>query len=374
MKIKRVLIFYYNRISGYFLTNRLIFLFYTIGAIMAAIVLMYAYGNILSYNKFQVDNNYEYKIYKKNYQSYSLDFVTESSDNLKAKYNAIKNIYVTKKYNSKDSIDFSKYKGGAFYLVADLKDGYSFYEYSGRVDFTQDEKDGVEHAVILPTVGVDNSNMNSIIGSKIQILGTNFTVIGLYQTQNPVIIIPFNDFKSKTDEIDWTYINTGSILNKKSIDEIYEVYSKNDSDIKMETPSIESGSIRDYTGRIVSVINMYILAMISFLFLFKYLIDCRSYENTIMSLCGATKNKITKMIMIDNIIMSSFPTLIGMAIYAILKPILFDKISLEGIVFGPFDYLIIYFCVIIASLLTSIPFMVNFYFKNPIDTKNLYVK
>lgn len=373
MNIKKRLYFYFNRINGYFFTNKLIFILYFCGALMASIVIVYAYGNTFK-NQVASQNTYDYKLYQKGYSSYSLDKIIDVASNLHNKYKKIQNIYVTENFSSKDHIDTDIYLNNNFYLKTDLEGQFPFHEYSGRVEFNADEKSGQIHSIILPSSGIDIQKVNNIIGSKIMLLGTEFTVIGLYHTERPEVIVSLNDFFSKTDQIQWMYISFNQILNKNDVDSIYNIFSERITELKMEVPSLHTDGYREYISRLVYIINIYILAMISFLLLFKYLIDCRNYENTILSLCGASKKKIVKIIMMDNIIMSSLPTLVGMVLYIILRPVVFDKISLEGVSYNITDFILIYICILIASILASIPFLINFHYKSLITTKNLYIK
>jgi hypothetical protein len=363
--------FYFTRLKQYFLSNKLIFILYVIGSFTSAIVVIYTYTNLIAYNRVVLDNDvYNYYInsdygYKINENVEKLnEFINEEKELLWATL----------------SIDFDvTEKSDLFlneniYIATSLNDDFN-WQHSGRIEFNEDEKNGYVKSIILPINSINPLIINDIIGKKITIFGEEFTIIGLHDYYISYIIIPYkiyNNLNLNFKNVNICFdkpLEESSILKFNNI--IKDYFHK--SNVKM--PNTPDDYYRNsFFGNMIGILIIYLISMISFVFLFKFLLESRNYENLILSLCGASKRKISLFVLMDNIILNSLVIIGAIFFYSIFKRSLFDYISLKGIALFISDYLIIFLSLMITGLLITVPFLIKFYNNDLMDLKKYYTK
>ena len=106
---------------------------------------------------------------------------------------------------------------------------------------------------------------------------------------------------------------------------------------------------------------VYGLSMFSYMFLMKYMMETSIRENVIYGFVGASKNKMTALLLIDNICFSVVTVSAGLLLHLGLKEAFFDKVSVsENIYYTAADYGLLFVLGVGISLLTLLPFLLGF--------------
>ena len=136
-----------------------------------------------------------------------------------------------------------------------------------------------------------------------------------------------------------------------------------------------SGTVRDDYMQIAMatalISAVYLLALISFLFLMKYMIDQNRHENIVYSIVGASRRNVIAILFADIFVLTSLTILGGILFYLLFQTVLFDRINLaSGIRLSGIDFLVIYLLMIGLSCLASIPFLWKYRKDSLITSKN----
>lgn len=119
---------------------------------------------------------------------------------------------------------------------------------------------------------------------------------------------------------------------------------------------------------------VYLISLISFMFLMKFMVDVNSSENIIYSLVGAAKHTVMKIIALENFVLNLFIGLFSIAIHVLLRNAVFEKVNTTaGIQYETKDYMIILLVMLAVSVLVQLPFLWNYYRNTMITLKNKYV-
>lgn len=123
----------------------------------------------------------------------------------------------------------------------------------------------------------------------------------------------------------------------------------------------------------VMLCAVYLVSAASFLFLLKYLSDKSRGENVIYAMVGASKRKVSRIILAENLLLGFFSGAVGVLLHAVFYQSFFSKMNtLENITYTPADYLILFVFTLLLSLVTAIPFLVSQSRRTIIDAKNKY--
>lgn len=358
-----------NRLKLYFLSNKLIFILYIIGSFTSAIVVLYTYTNLIAHNRVDLD----YNVYNYSINSDTEYKIGENVKKLDEFINQEKELLWTILSKEIDVSDVSDlFINDNILIASSLNDDFN-WQHSGRIEFNEKEKNGIVKSIILPMNSINPMIVNDLIGKKITILGEEFTIIGLHDYYISYLIVPYkvyNDSIGKFKDINICFDKPLDEFSKLKLQNIVQDDFYN-SNLKLpNTP--EDFYKNSFLGKLIGILNIYFISMISFIFLFKFLIDRRNYENLILSICGAPKRKITLFILLENLILNSIVIISAILFYAIFKTSLFDYISLKGIDLFLSDYLIIFTSMIITGLIIVIPFLIKFYNNDLIELKNYY--
>ena len=126
-------------------------------------------------------------------------------------------------------------------------------------------------------------------------------------------------------------------------------------------------------NHVTSLIFYFAASLILFLFLMKYILDSSSYEYIVYSICGASRGTVINLMYIEVFCSSAVASLAAVVVHRLFYNVFFDKINmLQGLRYRFIDYLLIMLFICIAILICSIPFIVSYYKKGLIASKNQY--
>lgn len=117
--------------------------------------------------------------------------------------------------------------------------------------------------------------------------------------------------------------------------------------------------------------SIYLVAICSFLFLLKYLLDRNQYENAVYSIAGASKNRVIRIAVCEILILSMGCAVFALLLHALLYDSVFRYINVyENVTYTSLDYLAILVMIFVLALLCAVPFIVMYKRRSLIAFKN----
>ena len=120
---------------------------------------------------------------------------------------------------------------------------------------------------------------------------------------------------------------------------------------------------------------VYALSLFSFMFLMKYMMETSIKENVIYGILGASKNRITGLLLLDNVCFSAFTAAAGILLHIGLKDVFFDKVSVKSeipLTYLWSDYLLLFLLSVVIAQLTLLPFLAGFRRRSLLSAKGRY--
>lgn len=381
----------FSRIFTYFSENKMIFILYLIGTITCVVMMIYYYGNTLTYKTGANNDDISFRLY-------SVDFIkpeevtNETLEKLKSfeQSYGIQDIilYSVLDKNGNDTMEPK-------YTVDYDNNGNKSYTFEGdekSPSYYLSSPDNIDDNVIILESYLHNNNnvmynpkadiftdkqlnQNVAIAPKgksgsLKIQGQDFEIIRNESVSDYTIPIgKYFDSKVRTSKIEICVserfsknmmFRYGDFLNNL----FAQLYPNNN--ISVTTPEafygIEDNGIQQEFALIIIV---FIVSVISFMFLLKYLMDSNRRENSIFMMVGAKKKHILIINFLENIILTVFCTAVAITLHAIFYNSLFSKINIyDNITYSLQDYAIIALVSIGLSIIVQIPFIFTYWFKN----------
>ena len=123
--------------------------------------------------------------------------------------------------------------------------------------------------------------------------------------------------------------------------------------------------LNDIITKILNISITYIICFIACAYLFKYVFDINTYENTIYSIVGASKSRVMLIALTEAVILTLGCSLISVALDLILKDNFLKNVYGLTTIYSFWDYLMIVCFTLVLSIAVMVPFFIK-YLKNPI--------
>lgn len=118
---------------------------------------------------------------------------------------------------------------------------------------------------------------------------------------------------------------------------------------------------------------LYIISLIVFLFLFKYIMEETSHENIIYKMVGVRNSRLAFIVVLEMEILAALSSLCAIMIHIVLYKPLFSKVNAyENIKYNFMDYVYIFVFVLVLSLAVTLPFVFSYIKRNLVRQKNKY--
>lgn len=356
MKIFRLAIM---RIGGYIKNYRLTFILFFLGAIISSFAFTYFYGNSLTHRLANAEDSPDYRI-----------FEIYFSENEKINIDQLHTLdsYGILDVTASCSVNLPEaYKKDLppipFSVTAFLHNGAN---YQNEPLFTADE---LETECIM----VDKNYINFTDDFKIN--GMQFNVTKTFDSGIGAIYAPIKTYMKCFGSANAISFYTADILTEQEImnatKQLKETFP-NAAEIVSPDIFIRDGK-DDQASNMVHTSLMYIISLFSYLFLFKYMIDCSRLENIVYYLTGASKRKVFSLITLEVVILSTVSSLISILIHAVFYDSFFYKLNMTTtmVSYTLSDYLFILLTTVFLSLLATIPFIISSIKHTPITLKNI---
>lgn len=372
----KVLQLVFFRILQYFKSNKLIFILFIIGGILCSLTFIYFYGNLITLRNISGSNEELLRNYEI-YLNQPIDELNDNQKNILYKYPTEKLTVQSQMKPSTVESDRigSSYKNymertDSIFLESSLLNTNLISKEAGRVQFTDDELQQNSHVVILPPDFLDSPE----IPETIHIMGKPYQVIGISGSSNN-LYIPYTVFENENLKIDHISLMLKNELsdkeNQKFERELQEVFPN----AQISGSSMMKDSMKKQVpNQLFFVSTIYLLAIISFMFLIKYMIDKNSGDDIICVLVGATRRTILKIILLQNFVLTLIVGIIGIALHCALRNNLFELINTQpNIQYYATDYLLILGMMVVISTIAIIPFLWSTFRHSLLDLKKKYI-
>ncbi|MBQ9891309.1 MAG: ABC transporter permease [Firmicutes bacterium] len=333
-----------QRLKQYCKQDKWIFILFVIGAIINSVMVCYLYGNFIpSISRRNSSNIHMYREYQ-----FSFDPNAESSKEDKEVLNSL--------------IDTDLFESLLQGLYLPENRGYAlstvYYGDYPLVILNGENRSVVDKEIIVPKIGFDYS-----VDDKINIDGKEFSVIGIHGSTE------FFISKSAFEEIrdnhknDCPYFVTAVSKERyiENDDAVIRAFEAIIPDQHFERPIGDAFDRSDTFFASMQIIISFTISSVSFLFLFRFLLDSGQKENAVSRIVGAKRNTISAMVFLEGILLTSAGTAVGIILHKILTPVLFSKLNvIEGIQYNITDYLSIFIIVLMLSIIIILLFTIAF--------------
>lgn len=322
----KTLFLLFNRIKRYIVKNKALFILFTIGSILTSTFFAYFYGN----TEFMQRAN-DTKLSNRKYLVSLQEPLSYDSEELRKLYNSefIDSIRIIN--NSYEDIFFS--------LCTCIKGDVPSGTASGRTEFREGENYSI----------VPDSLSKFRIGDTVVIDNIEFTVIGTAVLDSHISNYAFAELDLDVHLIEiysaekYRPGQDGKLIN-------HIITSLTDSNIDyIKTPDVTKNS--DILFEIIALCVCFSLAVVSFMFLLKYMLDSIMDETAISLIVGASKLHIFLITFGEIMCFSLISSAIGVIMHRILYEPVFSKLNkIESTTYLASDYFYIY---VIFNLLTA---------------------
>lgn len=191
---------------------------------------------------------------------------------------------------------------------------------------------------------------------------------------NNVVFIPIRSFLEHEFSLDSAELILDTIPTRKENNRILERLSALFPETSIADPyqSIRTDQSRN-PGGVAMTSGIYLISILSFLFLFQYLIQENSYENVVYTLAGAKKSSVVCIACMELSLLSGSAALLACLLHAALYRPLFAQINIYGEV--PYtlgDYLLCFLLTVLLSLAALAPFLTAYMRRSAAEMKRQF--
>ena len=283
-------------------------------------------------------------------------------------------VFVRKQITSNDIICNNPYSTenigvrGNYYIISEISDSPDYNIRRGNIDsFINDDHNTVlvSEFIFRPSAPLENL----YLGDK------EYFAVGEYGAGNEIsVTIHYDEFASKiqyADSISFSFKEKlSSAENSKFIKNTKQQYFETVIDVISAAEIYKSSDTIIYIGMICAI---YIIAALSYIYIFKYLIEYNFSETIIYSINGAKPKTVFLIMFCDNAIISAAIGILTCLAHSLLYEKVFSLINMfGGIQYRFWDYVAITIFVSVLSSTVLLPFIYKYRNKEIIVLKNNY--
>lgn len=331
------------RIRTYARKNTLIFCLFLLGAVLSSLSFLFFYGNSMADKRNVARNSLSYRTFTlygdRNWTMKDLQSLWDSAS-------GSLDVRVSHTVELPAASEYPELSVQAF-----LNNNAGVYFYQGQTSFTPEQLE--QDCAIAP----------SNFGDSLNLEGTEFPVVGrTHHFSNDVVFIPIHSFLEHEFSPDSVELILDTIPTRKENNRILEQLSILFPETSIADPyqSIRTDQSRN-PGGVAMTSGIYLISILSFLFLFQYLMQENSYENVVYTLAGAKKSSVVCIACMELSLLSGSAALLACLLHAALYRPLFAQINIYGQVpYTLWDYLLCFFLTVALSLVALTPFLATY--------------
>jgi len=369
--MKKIIYISISRIHSFYKNNRAIFIIFLIGCALSTFTFIYFWGNSLPHMVNSAKDSYSYSNYTVIFHE-----PLEVNKILAAVKNdiSLNKVFVRKQITANDINCDNPYStenlSGRenYYIIAEISDSPNYNIRRGNIDiFANDNHKTalVSEFIFRPSAPLGN----------LYIGDNEYLVVGEYGAGTEIsVTLQYDEFASNfqyADSISFSFKEKlSSAENLKFIKNTEQQYFESVAAITSAAEIYKSSDTLIYLGMICVV---YIIAVLSYIYIFKYLIEYNFSETVIYSINGAKPKTVFFIMLCDNTIISAAIGILTCLIHSLLYENVFSLTNMfVGIKYSFWDYTAIIVLVSVLSSATLIPFIYKYRNKEIIILKNNY--
>lgn len=343
------------RIQTYARKNTLIFCLFLLGAVLSSLSFLFFYGNSMADKRNMAQNSLSYRTFT---LYGDRNWTMEDLQSLRDAASGSLDIRVSHTVELPAASEYPELSVQAF-----LNNNAGVYFYQGQTSFTPEQLE--QDCAIAPSNSGDSLNLE----------GMEFPVVGrTHHFSNDVVFIPIHSFLEHEFSPDSVELILDTIPTRIENNRILEQLSILFPETSIADPyqSIRTDQSRN-PGGVAMTSGIYLISILSFLFLFQYLIQENSYENVVYSLVGARKSSVVCIACMELTLLSGGSALLAGLLHAALYKPLFVHINIYGEV--PYtlgDYLLCFFLTVALSLAALTPFLATYTHRSLAEMKRQF--
>lgn len=331
------------RIQTYARKNTLIFCLFLLGTVLSSLSFLFFYGNSMADKRNVARNSLSYRTFTlygdRNWTMKDLQSLWDSAS-------ASLDVRVSHTVELPAASEYPELSVQAF-----LNNNAGVYSYQGQTSFTPEQLE--QDCAIAPSTAGDFLNLE----------GMEFPVVGrTHHFSNDVVFIPIHSFLEHEFSPDSVELILDATPTRKENNHILERLAVLFPETSIADPyqSIRTDQSRN-PGGVAMISGIYLISILSFLFLFQYLIQENSYENVVYSLVGARKSSVVCIACMELTLLSGGSALLAGLLHAALYNPFFVHINIYGQVpYTLWDYLLCFFLTVALSLAALTPFLATY--------------
>lgn len=356
-----------SRLWHYFSTNAFIFIMFILGSVVCSIGFIFFYGNTMQIKMYETGEGVDYDI--RRYEINFRDPISQDDifDSKLLKSDMIEDVEIQHKLPVDESSEIPL----QYALCSRLYNNDKIICMQGRTDFSEDELESRKNVIILPSSDY-YSTIN--IGDNITVENNEYNVIGVASFYDRFYITP-KSYQSGGYSVDYISVLLSEQPSSAEAGKFAAELSKEFPTGELtSTPNdyydtAQSNAAKDFL--LVSL--MFVISLLAFMFLMKFMLEQNNFETVIYTIVGATKKQIICIHLCETMVLSFIAAIIACLLHKSLYGVLFEHINaFSGIVYYFSDYFIIVLASVVISCLVSLPFVVSSMKNSIIRNKNKY--
>ena len=336
----------FTRMKQYYQSSKSIFCIFIIGSLLLNLLIIFMYGNTVTYMRSKNINTLDYCKYSVNLNDSDYQDLCGQLDRL------------LQDKNIKDVTFYSHLKEGEeiFFFSASKNNnaGLQWNKLKGRIYFTETEIENRAKCVIVPREwGLKPGDKKSFgeLG-EFEVVGVGTLWQGGY--------IPSTVFESMSLPV----MSIDILLTERLSAEAHQKF--------MDTLSARYGAenvipaygisddMRSSPHEIIGLSILYIFTAAAFLFLLQYITVLNRKMDAVSELVGATKGTVAFFLLLERFCIALAAAIGGIFIHRVFYDSVFERFNLTSIDYAWRDYGIIAVVIVLSSLLASIPFVISY--------------
>lgn len=206
--------------------------------------------------------------------------------------------------------------------------------------------------------------------------GQDFPVMDTVTHGMGVIYAPIQFFMEEFGSVYYLSFQTETILSREDMEAAYSRLQEAFPDAgQIIAPSQYIEVTQDLqTSGLARNALTYVVSLLSFLFLFKYMLDCSKLENVVSYIVGANKRSVFAILTLETILLSAAASLCAILIHAAFYTDVFSRWNQSDTPFTytALDYGVILLSTVVLALITTLPFLFASLRNTPVHLKGIY--
>lgn len=357
MKLLRLSFF---RIVSHIQRNRMTFCLFFVGAMLSSFVFLYFYGNAMKGQISERENNVSYRMFEVCFdENVSL---REAQLHVLDDY-GIEEVLTSCQVTLPEDLADKQFAGMPQEVTAALYDWRTT-----QPDLFSSDIQGKTGVLADKIYGNDRTSM--------EINGIDFPILKRLDSGSGVLYVPLATYLQYFGETDYLVFQTKEILSPEEIqvanEKLKAAFPEASAtlfpDVFMETEQQLARSDQ------INAALLYVVSLVSFLFLFQYMEEQNQMENVVYQIVGAKRRQIFGMILLEVGVLAAVACLLTEVLHAVLYEPVFSKLNMTEtwITYSVKEYGVILLLTVMLALATAVPFFVSCLRETPVGLRRKY--